>query len=158
MTVTNYTLSDLKLHTFIMSHFCGSGVWAWLRQLSCTESHKLQSRCWLGCLSSGGLTGKELVSKLTQVVGRICFLVVAGIFLGVGWRPPSGPQGWRPTVLCLVGLLNVTAHFLQPAGSICLHLLKKEACGVMKSPQVWHSITFATFYLLKASHRWYRHC
>lgn len=65
-------------NTYLLSHSSqGSGI----RTLGWTESSswgltKLMSGCWLGCILTWSLIGKELTSKPIQVVGRIHFLVV----------------------------------------------------------------------------------
>lgn len=45
----------LKQHTFILPRFCGSGIQAWLNCVLCFRiSHRLQSRCQPGSISSWG--------------------------------------------------------------------------------------------------------
>lgn len=120
--LTNYhKLSHLKLHAFIMS------LLLQIRFLSMAEvgpllsSYGLQSRCWLNCNSSGGSMGEGSVSKFIKVVGNIYFVVVHGFWLAVDRRPHSHHRGWRLTVPCHMGFLNMAADLTsQPGESLCI--------------------------------------
>lgn len=126
--VTNYhKLSHLKLHAFMMS------LLLQIRFLSMAEvgkllcatikmwsSYGLQSRCWLNCNSSEGLMGEGSVSRFTEVVGNIYFVVVHGFWPAVDWRPHSHHRGQRLIVPHHVGFLNIAAYLTsQPGESLC---------------------------------------
>lgn len=98
----HHAFSGLTQHMHLLSHcVCGSGVWACLSRILCSESHRLRLRSWLRCVFNWS-SGSPGTRMWWLAEFRIHFLVMVELRApAFCWLLAGGPsQVLEDTVSC----------------------------------------------------------